>query len=129
MRNGGSLKAGGDVDVCRFYGSFFTGPNSHVYALDDAECQGLIDVAFAVSDPRRQIVKSWNFEGFDFMAAKVVNGQCPLNTVPVHRAYNNGFARGIDSNHRITSDVAAIAEVVARGWSDQGVVICAQLSP
>jgi hypothetical protein len=43
----------------------------------------------------------------------------------VYRAYNNGFAHGVDSNHRITSNPAAIQEVVARGWIKEGVVMCA----
>lgn len=44
---------------------------------------------------------------------------------PVHRAYNNGFARNVDSNHRITPSLAAIADVVKRGWVSEGVVMCA----
>ena len=43
-------------------------------------------------------------------------GGCFDGTTPVYRAYNNGFARGIDSNHRITNNQAAIQAVVARGW-------------
>jgi hypothetical protein len=44
--------------------------------------------------------------------------------VPVYRAYNNGVARGVDSNHRITTSAAGIQEVVARGWVSEGVVLC-----
>ena len=54
-----------------------------------------------------------------------VNGACPTHTSPVYRAYNNGFSRGMDSNHRITSNQTAIQEVVARGWINEGVVMCA----
>jgi len=46
-------------------------------------------------------------------------------TQAVYRAYNNGYTQGIDSNHRITSSMSAIQEVVARGWVNEGVVMCA----
>jgi Repeat of unknown function (DUF5648) len=45
--------------------------------------------------------------------------------MPIYRAYNNGSARGIDSNHRITSSATAIQQVLARGWVDEGIVMCA----
>ena len=48
-------------------------------------------------------------------------------TAPVYRAYNNGFARGVDSNHRFSIDVASIQEVVMRGWINEGVVMCAPI--
>ena len=47
--------------------------------------------------------------------------------MPVYRAYNNGFARGVDSNHRITGSLTATQEVVPRGWSNEGIVTCAPL--
>lgn len=124
-RTGGRFKSGGAIDVCRFYGSQSPGPNSHVYALDGSECQRLMDAQFSAVDPRRTTVKSWNFEGFDFASTRPVNGVCASGLVPVYRAYNNGFARGVDSNHRITIDRSAIAQVVARDWIDEGVVMCA----
>jgi hypothetical protein len=55
----------------------------------------------------------------------VVNDACPSGLVPVYRAYNNGFARGIDSNHRITSNFAAYQQTVAAGWIGEGIVMCA----
>ena len=54
-----------------------------------------------------------------------VGGACPGGTTSVYRAYNDGFARNVDSNHRITSDPAAIQEVVRRGWVNENVVMCA----
>ena len=41
------------------------------------------------------------------------------------RLQSDGFAKGIDSNHRITSNLAAILEVVAKGWINEGIVMCA----
>jgi hypothetical protein len=78
-----------------------------------------------MGDPRKLTIKSWNFESLDFVSTPPTNGSCLSGTVPVYRAYNNGFARGVDSNHRITSSTTAIQDVVSRGWSNEGVVMCA----
>jgi hypothetical protein len=43
---------------------------------------------------------------------------------PVYRAYNNGFARGIDSNHRYATDPATFDEHLRRGWNFKGVTFC-----
>ena len=120
-RTGGTFRAGGSVAVCRFYGSVSPGPNSHFYTADAGECAGLRGLQ--ASTPASQ--KKWNYESLDFFTPLPVNKTCAAGTVPVYRAYNNGFARGVDSNHRITTNRAAIDEVVKRGWSDEGVVMCA----
>jgi len=120
-RTGNAFKAGGGAQVCRFYGSISPGPNSHFYTIDPAECANLkaIQAATPASQPR------WNFESLDFASTPASAGNCAPGTVPVYRAYNNGFARGVDSNHRITSNQGAIQEVVNRGWNNEGVVMCA----
>ena len=123
IRTGNSFKSGGSTPVCRFYGSQVPGPNSHFYTLAGAECDGLKQLQ-AIT-PATQ--KRWNFESLDFISSPSTNGVCPIGTVPVYRAYNNGFARGVDSNHRISSTSAAIQEVVSRGWFDEGVVMCAPI--
>ncbi len=125
IRTGNSFKSGGSTTVCRFYGSQSPGPNSHFYTVDPIECDFLKQLQ--QSTPATQ--KRWNFESLDFVSSQPttggLDGACPTGTVPVYRAYNNGFAQGIDSNHRITSSLAAIQEVVSRGWSNEGVVMCA----
>ncbi len=123
IRTGGSFKSGGSTSVCRFYGSQSPGPNSHFYTVDPGECASLKQLQ--ATTPATQ--KRWNFESLDFISTPSVEGQCPAGTKPVYRAYNNGFARGVDSNHRISTDQAAIAQVVARGWVNEGVVMCAPL--
>ncbi len=125
IRTGNAFLSGGSTSVCRFYGSQSPGPNSHFYTVDPAECQGLKDQQIPAGDPRKLTVKSWNFESLDFVSTPATNQTCPTGTTPVYRAYNNGFARGVDSNHRITSSLTAIQEVVNRGWSNEGVVMCA----
>ncbi|MCE9550285.1 MAG: hypothetical protein K8R50_04675 [Betaproteobacteria bacterium] len=123
IRTGNSFKSGGSTPVCRFYGSQVPGPNSHFYTSSGSECDGLKQLQ-AIT-PSTQ--KRWNFESLDFISTLPTNGICPSETVPVYRAYNNGFARGVDSNHRISTATAAIQEVVARGWIDEGIVMCAPI--
>jgi len=120
-RTGGQFTSGGAITVCRFYGSLSPGPNSHFYTATARECAGL--KAIQLSTPATQ--KRWNFESNDFLTSLPVNGVCAAGTIPVYRAYNAGFTRGVDSNHRITTSAAAIQEVVARGWINEGVVMCA----
>lgn len=122
-RTGGAFNfnSGGNTYVCRFYGSINPGPNSHFYTVSSSECSGLKALQAATLPTQ----KRWNFESLDFVSTVPVNGACPTGTVPVYRAYNNGFTRGVDSNHRITVNQAGIAAVVARGWVSEGVVMCA----
>ena len=119
-RTGNVFKSGGSAAVCRFYGSQTPGPNSHFYTVDPNECASLKQLQ--ATTPSTE--KRWNFESLDFASTPATNRSCPAGTVPVYRAYNNGFSRGIDSNHRITANVVAIQEVLARGWVDEGVVMC-----
>ncbi len=124
-RTGNTFTSGGSTSVCRFYGSYSPGPNSHFYTVDPAECQWLIDQQIPTGDPRKLTTKSWNFESLDFVSTPATNQTCPSGTVPVYRAYNNGFYRSVDSNHRITTNLTAIQQQVACGWSNEGVVMCA----
>lgn len=70
-------------------------------------------------------VKSWKFESNDFATSQAINGTCSAGQTAVYRAYNNGFTRGFDSNHRISTNLADIQTVVGRGWSNEGIVMCA----
>lgn len=124
-RTGYGFMSGGSTSVCRFYGSMSPGPNSHFYTLAGSECDSLKQQQ--ADTPSTE--KRWNFESMDFASTQPVtggiNGSCSANTIPVYRAYNNGFSRGIDSNHRISTSQEAIQEVVYRGWINEGVVMCA----
>lgn len=121
-RTGEWFKQGGSTPVCRFYGSAVPGPNTHFYTASQQECDLL--KALQASTPATQ--PRLNFESLDFLTTPAVNGVCPLNTVPVYRAYNNGFTSGRDGNHRFTANANAILQVVARGWSNEGAVMCAR---
>ena len=121
IHTGDTFKSGGSTPVCRFYGSQSPGPNSHFYTVDASECAALKQLQ--ASTPATQ--KRWNFESLDFFSTPPINGACPSGTIPVYRAYNNGFTRGVDSNHRITTNLNAIQQAVALGWIAEGVVMCA----
>ncbi len=120
-RTGNTFKSGGSTSVCRFYGSMSPGPNSHFYTADAGECDYLRQLQ--ATTPATE--KRWNFESLDFLTTMPANGTCPTGTIPVYRAYNNGWNRRIDSNHRITTSLTAIQQEAARGWDNEGVVMCA----
>lgn len=121
VRTGNTFEANGNHPVARFYGNAKLGPNSHYYTADSNETLNLRTIQSVTPNTE----KRWNYEGATFAVNLPVNGACLNNDVPIFRAYNNGFARGIDSNHRIATNLAAINEVVARGWIYEGVVMCA----
>lgn len=120
-RTGSNFKSGGNSSVCRFYGSQSPGPNSHFYTVDSGECAYLKQIQTSTPDSQ----KRWNYESLDFASTAPASGTCPSKTLPVYRAYNNGFSRGVDSNHRLTTNLAALQQAVTRGWSNEGVVMCA----
>jgi hypothetical protein len=107
--------------VCRFYGSIFPGPNSHFYTASIEECNQLKQ--FQQSTPVTQ--RRWNFEGSAFYIATPLEGSCPGDAPnAIYRAYNNGFAQGIDSNHRYTTSASIYERMVTRGWTGEGIVMC-----
>lgn len=113
-RTGQTMKVGGDVGVCRFFGMPPKGPPSHFFTVDPAECQ------FVMSN-----YPTWTFEGHAFGMTAPVNGACAAGLVPVHRLFNNP-ASAMGMNHRYTTDPAVVAQMVGLGWIDEGVVMCAQ---
>ena len=121
VRTGESFKGGGTHFVCRFYGSVSPGPNSHFYTVTPSECGALKSLQKTTPATQRR----WNFEDLDFATTPTSGGNCPVSTVPVYRVYNNGFARGIDSNHRFSTNRAIIDQMVARGWLYEGPQMCA----
>ena len=102
--------SGPGSDVCRFYNPV---ANTHFFTADPAECE-------QVKAPD----SGWRYEGLAFRIQLPVAGQCPAGSLPVYRAYNNRFQFN-DSNHRFTVRRGAYDELVAQGWADEGVVMCA----
>jgi hypothetical protein len=122
-RTGLVFYTGGETTTSRFFGSVTPGPNSHFFTANAAECASLR--AQQVT-PTPTTVKQWNYEGVGFaVAATLPNGGCPAGAIPVHRAYNNGAQRGIDSNHRFSTAKDALTALAANlGWTYEGVVFC-----
>ncbi|MBK7472218.1 MAG: hypothetical protein IPI73_18025 [Betaproteobacteria bacterium] len=106
--------------VCRFYGDPVRGPNSHFYGASAKECRGLLALqqSLPAGEPR------WNSEGYVFKVNLPSTGRCPANLLPVYRAYNNGYARGIDSNHRYVLDQSLLTPLRAAGWISEGAMFC-----
>jgi serine protease len=111
------------VTVCRFYAS---GPNSHFYTADAAECQylkSLQEKQAADAAQKGQPFPGWQFEAIAFYAIAPQAGACPAGTLPVWRAYN-GRAAENDANHRFTA-TEAVRRAMAVSWSDEGLAFCA----
>lgn len=106
-----SLVSTSGVAVCRFYAPR---PNSHFYTISASEC------AQVKKDP------GWQYEGTSFYAVPAVAGTCTSEYMPIYRAYNNRFVFN-DSNHRFTTNFAIYQQMIAQGWTAEGVVMCAPL--
>jgi uncharacterized delta-60 repeat protein len=131
LRTGKSWKAGGTASLARFYGSQAPGPNSHFYSLTAAEVNLLSSLQ---QEPAPLAAQQWNLEGFAFAATPPLvdasgTRSCPFGRVPVFRAYNNAWNGSVrnawDSNHRYSTDRAAIQAMASHGWSDEGIAFCA----
>ncbi|WP_171160662.1 hypothetical protein [Usitatibacter palustris] len=103
----------GTSPVCRFYGAYAGGPNSHFYTANAAECAWL------------RVVGGWWYEGTAFHIRPDASGACPDGLIAVDRAYNNGFVRN-DSNHRFTTSASEMRETIRDGWSPNGTVMCSR---
>jgi len=131
VRTGRSFASGGFVPVCRFYGSMSPGPNSHFFTASESECAGLKSLQVT---PTPNTAQQWNFEGNGFYSVMPVSDaqgsmQCMTGTKPVYRAYNNAYPKSggknpWDSNHRYSTLSADIDEMISKGWTSEGIVLC-----
>ena len=113
------------VPVCRFYAS---GPNSHFYTADPAECQFLKSLEArqkGEAAAKGQSFRGWQFEAIAFHALAPAAGACEAGSRPVYRAYNNRAAEE-DSNHRFIAQERADAGTPT-GWVAEGVAFCSPL--
>jgi hypothetical protein len=97
-------------NVCRFYSRPY---NSHFFTADPLEC-----------DYVRTHDADWTYEKTDFAIATPRQGVCAAGLTPVYRTFNNRW-RENDGNHRFQLDPAIRDDMVALGWSDEGVAFCA----
>ncbi|MEO8135071.1 MAG: M12 family metallopeptidase [Betaproteobacteria bacterium] len=110
--------------VYRFYGSVNPGPNSHFFTANLDEARSL-QRAELDTPPG---FKRWNYEELAFAVKMPADGACPGDApVRILRVYNDGFARGRDSNHRFLTDIGLYNQMLARGWVGEGTVMCAPL--
>jgi hypothetical protein len=93
--------------VCRFYLPPDYG-DSHFYSATPTECAQV-----AQKFPRFAFETT---EVFRVDTPDLQTGQCPQNTVPIYRLWNNRA----DSNHRYTSDRATRDAMVAQGYIPEG---------
>lgn len=109
------------VPVARFYGSMWPGPNSHFFTIDPQESLALqrLEYSTPADQPR------WNSEGVPFHTFPVLfGGVCAANQIPVWRAFNGGLQRGVESNHRFSTDKSVIDGMVGQGWIMEGIAFC-----
>ncbi|HZQ61316.1 MAG TPA: hypothetical protein VFC24_08215, partial [Casimicrobiaceae bacterium] len=93
--------------VCRFFSTAFAPKSSHFYTPFASECTTV------KSNP------NWTFEGEVFnVALPDATGTCPSGTIPVYRLYNNG--QGGAPNHRYTTDLTVRSQMIAQGWTPEG---------
>lgn len=138
-RTGVSFPVGGPADVCRFHGDR-SGPNSHFYTGNTAECQGLRALDLATPPGTR----AWRYEGIalraEVPAAITVSPDArpycseENSRSPIYRLYNDGFDKGVDSNHRHVpsrgtfpagkSGEDIVRDMQAAGWIYEGNALC-----
>jgi hypothetical protein len=106
--------------VCRFYGDTRAGPASHFFIPEGRDCDAL--KSLGERTPLGQA--ALRFEGLTFRVREAFGGGCPMTFAPVYRLYNDGFARGVDGNHRYVTDTALFAQMQERGWIVEGIAFC-----
>jgi hypothetical protein len=94
--------------------------NSHYYSADPQDCAYV----------QAHWYGTWNYEQSDAFYVQVPDfeGNCPANTLPVYRFFNNRR----DANHRYTVDLSVRRAMVNRSWIPEGlgpnsVVFCSAI--
>jgi hypothetical protein len=93
--------------ACRFFSTSFAPKSSHFYTPFAAECASVKTSA------------DWQFEAVAFFTQLAdPSGNCGAGTVPLYRLYNNGM--GGAPNHRYTTSLTVLNQMVAAGWIFEG---------
>jgi len=93
--------------TCRFFSTDFAPKSSHVYTPFASECASL------------KVSPDWRYEGIAFhIQLASTDGLCTDGTIPLYRLYNNGM--GGAPNHRYTTSMAILDEMIASGWIFEG---------
>jgi len=97
----------GSLATCRFFSDAFAPKSTHFYTPFASEC------AVLKTEP------VWAYEGIAFYVQPLLaNGLCATGTVPLYRLYNNSM--GGAPNHRYTTSVTTLEEMLVAGWSFEG---------
>ncbi len=115
--------ASGATPVCRFYAS---GPSSHFYTADAAECAWLRQLESEGRAVSGAAFSGWAYEGVASTMRRPQNGACAEGNPPVFRYYNQRAAQN-DSNHRFSTNPVADEAMRARDWADEGTAFCAEI--
>jgi photosystem II stability/assembly factor-like uncharacterized protein len=102
----------GAVGTCRFQGNPSRGQSSRFITLQGAECEGL----------RGQPAFVLEGENESYAMPAGADGSCAVGLARVTRFYNGQR----DVNHRWVADPAAVNEMRARGWIEEGTAFCAR---
>lgn len=119
----------GTLPVARYYGaqqrSGVYKPDSHFYTGLAGERQ-ILDQGYQKACPQGQgscTGEAWFYEKDEYRIYLPNGSSCPSGSRPVYRFYNNGYPNK-DSNHRYTIDAGVAADMLAKGWLDEGVKMC-----
>ncbi|MCC7038860.1 MAG: hypothetical protein IT516_00970 [Burkholderiales bacterium] len=102
----------GSVPVCRFYGVAGSGPTSHLFTADAAECGALM------ADSK------WAYEGIAFYAMPSADGNCSDDMVPVVRLAKSGSTVSAARYRFVADAVRAQTMVTFDGWKAEGTAFC-----
>ncbi len=123
----GNTPANYSRKIWRFYGSPSIGPNSHFFTVNESERSFLVNLEAHTP----ATVPRWNSEGVllpipdDVSAEECTAGlKSGAKIRQVWRFYNNGFARGLDPNHRYVWSESTRASMAKLGWIDEGIAWC-----
>ena len=97
----------GSLATCRFFSDFFEPRSTHFYTPYPQECGDL------KSNP------AWTYESIAFYVQPTdAVGLCAPGTVALYRLYNDGM--GGAPNHRYTTRVATLSDMLAAHWIVEG---------
>jgi hypothetical protein len=114
--NAWSRPRGGATAVNRFFS-----PSASAHFLTNAHEER--DALIALNPANNLDNDTWVLEGIAFYMHAADDGKCPDDTIAVHRVFKSPAIGG--PAHRYLTDIPAIHAMIQRGWSYEGVAMCA----
>lgn len=99
----------GSVGICRFFNDHFAPKSTHFYAPHGLGCEATL-AGFP----------DWTLEDPQLFFAQLPDaaGNCPAQTIPLYRLYNNG--QGGAPNHRFTTRLDVRQAMLDKGYLPEG---------